>query len=107
MRLDEAEAWLEGLINLERSPDSRHVRLTLGPVRSLLARMGDPQRRLRVVHIAGSKGKGSTALLAEAVLREAGASTGAFTSPHLERWTERFRIDAREVPEQEDRKSVV
>jgi len=98
MRLAEAEAWLEGLINLERSPDLRRARLSLAPVQRLLARIGDPQRRLRVVHVAGSKGKGSTALLAEALLRAAGRSTGTFTSPHLERWTERFRIDGREVP---------
>ena len=97
MRLAEAEAWLEGLINLERSPDLRRARLSLAPVQHLLARIGEPQRRLRVVHVAGSKGKGSTALLGEALLRAAGLSTGTFTSPHLERWTERFRIDAREV----------
>jgi dihydrofolate synthase/folylpolyglutamate synthase len=98
MRLAEAEAWLEGLINLERSPDAwRRARLSLDAVRVLLARAGEPQRGLRVLHVAGSKGKGSTALLCEALLREAGLSTGAFTSPHLERWTERFRIDAREV----------
>ena len=47
--------------------------------------------------MAGSKGKGSTALFAEAVLRAAGARVGTFTSPHLERWTERFRIDGEEV----------
>jgi len=98
MRLAEAEAWLEGLINLERSPDLRHARLSLAPVQAMLARIGDPQRGLRVVHVAGSKGKGSTALLCEALLRAAGVSTGTFTSPHLERWTERFRIDGREVP---------
>jgi dihydrofolate synthase/folylpolyglutamate synthase len=97
MRLDEAEAWLEGLINLERAPDLRRARLSLEPVRRLLAASGDPQRGLRVLHVAGSKGKGSTALLAEAVLRAAGLSTGTFTSPHLERWTERFRIDGAEV----------
>ncbi len=99
MRLAEAEAWLEGLINLERSPaELRRARLSLEPVRSLLARIGEPQRGLHVLHIAGSKGKGSTALLCEALLRAAGASTGTFTSPHLERWTERFRIDGAEVP---------
>jgi dihydrofolate synthase/folylpolyglutamate synthase len=97
MRLAEAEAWLEGLINLERSPDLRRARLSLAPVQRLLACIGEPQRRLRVLHVAGSKGKGSTALLAEALLRAAGRSTGTFTSPHLERWTERFRIDGREV----------
>jgi dihydrofolate synthase/folylpolyglutamate synthase len=99
MRLAEAEAWLEGLINLERSPaELRRARLSLAPVQSLLARIGEPQRGLRVLHIAGSKGKGSTALLCEALLRAAGLSTGTFTSPHLERWTERFRVDGREVP---------
>jgi dihydrofolate synthase/folylpolyglutamate synthase len=66
-------------------------------VRRLLARIGDPQRRLHVLHVAGSKGKGSTALLAEALLRAAGLSTGTFTSPHLERWTERFRLDGVEI----------
>jgi dihydrofolate synthase/folylpolyglutamate synthase len=99
MRLAEAEAWLEGLINLERSPaELRRARLSLAPVQSLLARIAEPQRGLHVLHIAGSKGKGSTALLSEALLRAAGLSTGTFTSPHLERWTERFRIDGREVP---------
>jgi dihydrofolate synthase/folylpolyglutamate synthase len=98
MRLSDAEAWLEGLIDLERSPDLSRARLSLAPVRALLERIGAPHERLRVVHVAGSKGKGSTALLCEALLRAAGRTTGTFTSPHLERWTERFRIDGREVP---------
>ncbi|MGH7287316.1 MAG: bifunctional folylpolyglutamate synthase/dihydrofolate synthase [Myxococcota bacterium] len=97
MRLVEAEAWLEGLINLERSPDPRRVRLSLEPVRALLSRAGDPQRGLRALHVAGSKGKGSVALLAEALLGAARKRTGTFTSPHLERWTERFRLDGVEV----------
>jgi dihydrofolate synthase/folylpolyglutamate synthase len=96
-RLDEAARWLESLIDLERLPDLRRARLDLGPVQRLLARLGDPQAGLSVLHIAGSKGKGSTALLAEAVLRAAGERVGTFTSPHLERWTERFRLDGREV----------
>jgi dihydrofolate synthase/folylpolyglutamate synthase len=95
--LAEAAAWLEGLIDVERRPDVPYVRLGLDPVRRLLARLGDPHARLSVVHVAGSKGKGSTALLVEALLRALGERTGTFTSPHLERWTERFRIDGREV----------
>ena len=92
-----ASAWLEGLIDVERRPDVPYARLGLEPIRSLLARVGDPHARLSAIHIAGSKGKGSTALLAEAVLRALGERVGTFTSPHLERWTERFRIDGREV----------
>lgn len=95
--LADARAWLEGLIDVERRPDLPYVRLGLDPVRRLLARLGDPHASLSVVHVAGSKGKGSTALLAEALLRALGERVGTFTSPHLECWTERFRIDGREV----------
>jgi dihydrofolate synthase/folylpolyglutamate synthase len=93
----DAAAWLESLINVERRPDWPYRRFDLTPVRRLLARAGDPQRGLRAIHVAGSKGKGSTVLLAESVLRAAGRRVGTFTSPHLERWTERFRLDGRDV----------
>lgn len=95
--LDEAAAYLAGLINLERSPDYRRARLSLEPIRCLLDRSGIPHAGLSVLHIAGSKGKGSTALLAEGLLRAHGLRVGTFTSPHLESWTERFRIDGEEV----------
>ncbi len=95
--VEDAAAWLEGLINVERRPDWPYARLGLGPIRSLLARLDEPQRALSVIHVAGSKGKGSTALLAEAVLQAAGERVGTFTSPHLERWTERFRVGGRDV----------
>jgi dihydrofolate synthase/folylpolyglutamate synthase len=98
--LADAAAWLEQLINVERRPDLPYARLGLEPIRELLARLGDPQRGLSVVHVAGSKGKGSTALLVEALLRALGERVGTFTSPHLERWTERFRIDGREVEDE-------
>jgi len=88
----DAEAWLEGLIDVERRRDLPPRRLGTGPVRALLARVGDPHAGLRVLHVAGSKGKGSTALLAEAVLRARGERVATYTSPHLERWTERFRV---------------
>ena len=80
----DAAAYLEGLIDVEKRRSLRGARLDLGPVRALLARVGEPQRGLSTVHIAGSKGKGSTALLVESVLRAAGERVGTFTSPHLE-----------------------
>lgn len=95
--LADASAWLEGLIDVERRPELPYRRLGLEPVRRLLARLGDPHASLSALHVAGSKGKGSTALLAEALLRALGERVGTFTSPHLERWTERVRIDGREV----------
>ncbi len=93
----QAAAWLEGLINVERRPDLPYKRLGLEPIRALLEAVGRPDAGLSVLHVAGSKGKGSTALLAEGILTALGLRTGVFTSPHLERWTERFRVDAAEV----------
>ncbi|MDJ0851198.1 MAG: folylpolyglutamate synthase/dihydrofolate synthase family protein [Myxococcota bacterium] len=95
--VEQAGAWLEGLINMEKRTDWPYARLGLEPVRRLLARLGDPQEALHVVHLAGSKGKGSTALLAESVWLAAGGRVGTYTSPHLERWTERVRLDGRET----------
>src|SRR4029434_2288839 len=79
-----AEAYLESLIDLEKERAPRRERLSLAPIRALLDRLGAPEHGLSVLHVAGSKGKGSTALFAEAVLRAAGARVGTFTSPHLE-----------------------
>jgi dihydrofolate synthase/folylpolyglutamate synthase len=93
----EAAAWLEGLIDLEKTPGFAYERLQLAPIRELLRRLDHPERGLPAIHIAGSKGKGSTALLVEAVLLAAGRRVGTFTSPHLEQWSERFRIDGRDV----------
>lgn len=95
--VEDAAAWLRGLIDVERRPDWPYRRFSLDPIHALLSRLGHPERDLPVVHIAGSKGKGSTALMTEAILRGVGRRVGTFTSPHLERWTERFRVDAAEV----------
>jgi dihydrofolate synthase/folylpolyglutamate synthase len=95
--LAQAAGWLEGLIDVEKRPDWPYRRFSLAPIRALLGRLDAPERGLSVLHVAGSKGKGSTALLAEALLSAGGFSTGTFTSPHLERWTERFRIDGQDV----------
>ncbi len=93
---DQAIAFLLGLVRDDPRPYQARARLAELPVRALLARVGNPQVDLPVVHIAGSKGKGSTALYLEAILNASGLSTGTFTSPHLQRWTERYRVDGRE-----------
>ena len=62
-------------------------------MQALMARLGDPQRRLRCVHIAGTNGKGSCAAMTASVLRAAGYRTGLFTSPDLVTMSERIRVD--------------
>src|ERR1041385_873393 len=65
----------------------------LDRMRELLARLGDPQAKLRIVHIAGTKGKGSTAAMIGAIATASGYRTGLYTSPHLDRVEERLAID--------------
>lgn len=97
MDIQQAERWLDGLINRERQPRVSYSRFGLEAIEALLERLGHPERALSAIHLAGSKGKGSTALLVEALLLELGESVGTYTSPHLQRWTERFRLAGREV----------
>jgi dihydrofolate synthase/folylpolyglutamate synthase len=82
-------------INYERSlsmPDAEEA-FKLDRMRALLCRLGDPQNRLPVIHVAGTKGKGSTAAMMAAVLAAAGYRTGLFTSPHLDRVEERIVVE--------------
>jgi dihydrofolate synthase/folylpolyglutamate synthase len=71
--------------------------MNLERMRDLLRRLGNPQSRFPVVHIAGTKGKGSTATMVSAMLKSAGYRTGLYTSPHLQRLEERLVVDGREA----------
>lgn len=93
----QAGAFLESLVLAEPRSYTERAHYALQAVAALLARLDNPQHQLKVIHITGSKGKGSTALLLEAVLRSAGLRTGTYTSPHLQRWSERYRIDGQEI----------
>ena len=66
----------------------------LDRMRTLLQRLGNPQNDLPIVHVAGTKGKGSTSAMIAAILSSAGFKTGLFTSPHIERVEERIAVDA-------------
>ena len=69
----------------------------------LLSLLGDPQKKLKFVHIAGTNGKGSTAAMLASVLQNAGYRTGLYTSPHLLRFHERMRVNGKEI----DDKSLI
>lgn len=73
----------------------------LDRMRELLARLGDPQTGLPIVHVAGTKGKGSTAAMAAAVLRAGGYRAGLYSSPHLHAIEERMAIDGQNCPRPE------
>lgn len=82
--------------NYERQPalpGSRARVFRLARMRELLDRLGNPDRAYPIIHITGTKGKGSTATLAGAILTTSGRRVGIFTSPHLEHVEERLAID--------------
>jgi dihydrofolate synthase/folylpolyglutamate synthase len=100
MTYDEALAYWFGRVNFERSAPQPGD-LKLDRMRALLHRLGDPHEKLRFVHVAGSKGKGSTCAMLESVLRHAGYRTGLFTSPHLEDVRERIQVNRELIPKDE------
>lgn len=91
--------------NLSKSVDTLFKRTALGirpgleVTLALLAQLGNPHRQLKCIHVAGTNGKGSVCAMIESVLRASGFKTGLYTSPHLFRFNERFRINGREIPD--------
>ena len=71
----------------------------LGRMEAFLDRLGNPQNASKTIHVAGTKGKGSTAALCDAALRAAGYHTGFYSSPHLHSFRERIRINSQPVSE--------
>lgn len=75
--------------------------LGLEKISGVLDRLGNPERQLKFVHVAGTNGKGSTAALLEACLRRAGYRVGLYTSPHLVRYNERFKVNGEEIRDEQ------
>lgn len=75
------------------------MRPGLGPIQALLDSVGNPERRMRLVQIGGTNGKGSASAMVAAILRAAGIRTGLYTSPHLRSVRERIRVDGRCIAE--------
>ncbi|MGH7990640.1 MAG: bifunctional folylpolyglutamate synthase/dihydrofolate synthase, partial [Limisphaerales bacterium] len=71
----------------------------LETTRQLAARVGNPQEKLRFVHVAGTNGKGSTCAMLESIYRAAGLRVGLFTSPHLVSFRERIQVNRERIPE--------
>ena len=100
----EAVDFLSQGPDLERlTPDNRHPlpSFNLERVERLLAHAGSPQEGPKVVHVAGTKGKGSTASMIARFLEEAGCRVGLFTSPHLIHLEERIKINGDTIPKEE------
>ncbi|MFM8288951.1 MAG: bifunctional folylpolyglutamate synthase/dihydrofolate synthase [Planctomycetaceae bacterium] len=93
----QAHEFLASRVNFERqlAGPVESGDLNLERMRHLLDRLGNPQDRLPAVHLAGTKGKGSTAVMIARVLEAAGVRTALFTSPHLQTFEERLTVNGR------------
>ena len=92
MELNEALAFIH-------ATDWKGSRLGLERMRELMHRLGNPQDSLKFIHVAGTNGKGSTSTMLASILTAAGYKTGLYTSPHLVRVNERFRINGSDIPD--------
>ena len=93
MDYQEALSWIHSRERFGINPG-------LGRMEYILARLGNPHLDLKVIHIAGTNGKGSTAAFTATVLQEAGYRTGLYTSPYLESFTNRMAVDGTDVAEE-------
>src|SRR5690349_10127022 len=82
------------------------VRLGLERMERALDGLGHPERALRILHVAGTNGKGSTCAMAERALRDAGHRTGLYTSPHLEAFNERIAVDGEAIDDADLERAV-
>ena len=93
--------FIASFTNYEKFPAFQYdgEAFRLDRMRSLVEELGSPERDFASVHIAGTKGKGTTTLVLEALLRESGLRVGSYTSPHLEHLRERIRVDGEPIAE--------
>ena len=92
MDYNEAIRYLENL-------QSGRIRADIDGVKNVFKELGNPQERFISIHVAGTNGKGSTAVMIDSILREAGYLTGLYTSPHILKFTERIKVSNNPIAE--------
>jgi dihydrofolate synthase/folylpolyglutamate synthase len=94
LNIDEAMDWV---YNVRRFGPDR----TLEPTKKYLELLGNPQRYYKKIHVGGTNGKGSTSALIASLLEAAGYRVGLYTSPHLERFNERIKVNGEEISDED------
>ncbi|WP_234733852.1 bifunctional folylpolyglutamate synthase/dihydrofolate synthase [Tellurirhabdus bombi] len=99
MTYSEAVAYLYAQLPVFHRVGAKAIKPGLGNIKKLCAALGNPQDKLKCIHVGGTNGKGSSSHLLSAVLQAAGYKTGLYTSPHLKSFTERIRVDGIPISE--------
>ncbi len=90
---EEAESWITGLVNFGIRPGLKRMDY-------IMERLGNPHRRLKFIHVAGTNGKGSTCAYLASVLQQCGYHVGTFNSPYITRYTDRIRFNGVDIPDE-------
>ena len=94
MQLEEALSYIHGFYRCKGKPG-------LHRIQHMLSQMGNPERKLKFIHIAGTNGKGSTAAMTASILQQAGYRTGLFTSPFIYRFNERMQVGGQQISDED------
>lgn len=89
------------ILNYLYSLESPEIKLGLGRVYQLLDKLGNPEKKIRCIHVAGTNGKGSVCAMLHSILAESGYKVGMYTSPHLKKFNERIRINDKLITDKE------
>ena len=92
MNYKEALNWLDGFTQFG-------IKLGLERIKTLCEKLGSPQNNYKIIHVGGTNGKGSVCKYISSILTKSGYKTGVYTSPHLQRFTERIIVDGKEISE--------
>jgi len=91
--------WMFSRLPMYQQQGASAYRKDLNNIKLLAAHLGNPEKQLKCIHIAGTNGKGSTSNMLASILQQAGYKTGLYTSPHLKDYRERVRINGEMIPE--------
>ncbi len=100
MNYDESIQWLYQQLPMFQRVGGAAYKADLSNTKTLLKLLGNPEKKFRAIHIAGTNGKGSVAHMMASVLQQAGYKTGLYTSPHLRDFRERIRINGTMIPKE-------
>ena len=97
----ETVEWLFNQLPMYQQQGAIAYKADLSNTLLLAKHLGNPEKKLKTIHVAGTNGKGSTCSFITSILKEAGYKVGLYTSPYLETFTERIRINGENIPEKD------
>jgi dihydrofolate synthase/folylpolyglutamate synthase len=99
MDYKETVDWMFGCLPMYQMQGASAYKKDLSNTLLLAKHLGNPEKKITAIHIAGTNGKGSTSNMLASILQEAGYKTGLYTSPHLKDFRERIKINGQDIPE--------